>query len=215
MAAAFQECVAMDLRFYSGKILLHLMDHATRLSASTFVPSKEPNVIINAIFKSWIQIFGAPEKCLTDNGGEFANAEFLQMCEAMNITVKVTAAESPFSNGLVQRHSFIIANMMDKTLEESQFGLDLALSWCLNVKNSLTNVHGFSSFQLALGQNLRLPSTFIDKTPALTPSITSKILTENLAVLHKAREAFVAYENSDKIRRALSNNIRTPGDTKY
>ena len=215
MAAAFQECVAMDLRFYSGKILLHLMDHATKLSASTFVPSKEPNVIIIAIFKSWIQISGAPEKCFTDNGGEFANAEFLEMCEAMNTTVKVTAAESPFNNGLVQRHSFIIADMMDKTLEESQFGLALALSWCLNAKNSLTNVHGFSSFQLALGQNLRLPSTFIDKTPALTPSITSKILTENLAVLHKAREAFVAYENSEKIRRALSNNIRTPGDTKY
>ena len=199
MAAAFQECVAMDLRFYSGKILLHLMDHATRLSASTFVPSKEPNVIINAIFKSWIQIFGAPEKCLTDNGGEFANAEFLQMCEAMNITVKVTAAESPFSNGLVERHNFIIAVMMNKTLQESQFSLDLALSWYLNPRNSLTNVHGFLPFQLALGQNSKLLPTFIDKPPALTPSSTSKILSNNLAALHKAREAFVTCENSEKI----------------
>ena len=199
MAAAFQECVAMDLRFYSGKILLHLMDHATRLSASTFVPSKEPNVIINAIFKSWIQIFGAPEKCLTDNGGEFANAEFLQMCEAMNITVKVTAAESPFSNGLVERHNFIIAVMINKTLQESQFSLDLALSWYLNPRNSLTNVHGFLPFQLALGQNSKLLPTFIDKPPALTPSSTSKILSNNLAALHKAREAFVTCENSEKI----------------
>ena len=54
------------------------------------------------------------------------------MCTAMNITVKVTAAESPFSNGLVERHNFIITDMMDKTLEESQFSLDLVLSWCLN-----------------------------------------------------------------------------------
>ena len=50
------------------------------------------------------------------------------MCKAINITVKVTAAESPFSNGLVERHNFIIADMMDKTLEELQFSLDLALS---------------------------------------------------------------------------------------
>ena len=49
------------------------------------------------------------------------------MCEAMNITVKVTAAESPFSNGLVERHNFIITDVMDKTLEESQFSLDLIL----------------------------------------------------------------------------------------
>ena len=54
LATAFQECVAIDLRFYKGKVLLHLTDHATRLSASTFVPPKETNVIINAIFRSRI-----------------------------------------------------------------------------------------------------------------------------------------------------------------
>ena len=215
MATAFQECVLMDLKFYKGKILFHLIDHETRLSTSTFVPSKEPNVIINAIFRSWIQIFGAPEKFLTDNGGEFASAEFLEMCEAMNITVKVTAAEPPFSNGLVEKQNVIIADMMNKTLEESQIILDLALSWCMNAKNSLANVHGFSPFQLTLRQNLKLPSTFIDKPPALTPSNTSKILTGNLAALHKDRKAVVSCKHSERIQRALSNNIRTSGDTKY
>ena len=56
---------------------------------------------------------------------------------------------------------------------------------------------------------------FIDKLPALTPSNTSKILTDNLAALHKAREAFVTCENLEKIRHALSNNKRTSRDTKY
>ena len=134
------------------------------------------------------------------------------MSKTMNITVKVTAAKSPFSNDLVERHNFITADMMDKTLEESQFSLGLALSWYLNTKNSLANVYGFL---LVLGQNPKLPSTFIDKPPALTPSNTSKILTDNLAALNKAREAFTACENSDKIKRALSNNIRTSGNTKY
>ena len=52
MVTAFQECVAMDLKFYKGKILLHLINYTTRLQASAFVPSKEPNVIINATFRS-------------------------------------------------------------------------------------------------------------------------------------------------------------------
>ena len=41
---------------------------------------------------------------MSDNGGEFANNEFKDVCEALNIYVKVTAAESPFSNGIVERH---------------------------------------------------------------------------------------------------------------
>ena len=81
---------------------------------SNFVKSKELEVILKAIFKSWIQIYGAPENFLTGNSGEFVNSKFLDMAKSVNITVKVTAAESPFSNGLVERHNFIIADMMDK-----------------------------------------------------------------------------------------------------
>ena len=106
----------MDLKFYKGRILLHLIDHPTRLSVSSFLKSKEPEVILKAIFKSWIQIYGAPEKFLTDNSGEFANLKFIDMAESMNITVKVSAAKSPFSNILVERLNFIIADMMDKVL---------------------------------------------------------------------------------------------------
>ena len=198
MATRFQECVAMDLKFYKGKILLHLIDHATRLSASTTIPSKEPKHVINAILKHWIQIYGAPDKFLSDNGGEFANNDFMALCESMSITVKVAAAESPFRNGLSERQFFILADMIDIVLEESVLDFDLALAWCINAKNSLANVHGFSPFQLALGQNPKLPSTFGDKLPAHTPSNTCEILTDNLVALHSARQAFIESENQRK-----------------
>ena len=85
----------------------------------------------------------------------------------------------------------------------------------LKCKHLLANVHRFSPFQLVFGQNPKLPSIFNNKPPAFTPSNTNKILTDNLIALHKAREAFISSENSEKIRRALSNNIRTSGDAKY
>ena len=105
--------------------------------------------------------------------------------------------------------------MLDRTLEDNKIDLELALAWCINAKNSLANVHGISPFQLALGHSSRLPSTFVDKLPALTPVATSKILADNLTVLHKAREAFIQSESSEKLRRALNHNIRTSGDIKY
>ena len=43
----------------------------------------------------------------------------------------------------------------------------------------------------------------------------SKIVSSNLDATHRAREAFIASKNSEKIRRALSHNIRTSSDVKY
>ena len=36
------------------------------------------------------------------------------MCEAMNIVVKMTAAEAPWSNGLCERHNEVSSKMMIK-----------------------------------------------------------------------------------------------------
>ena len=162
-----------------------------------------------------MQVHGIPETFLKDNGRKFANLKFIDMAESVNIKVKVTAAEPPFSNELVERHNFIIADMMDKVLEESQhLDMGLTLTRCLNAKNSLANVNGFSPFLFAFRQNPKLPSTFADKPPALILHDTSRILTDNLTALHKVRQVFVSIESSERIQRALNNNVRTSADTK-
>ena len=89
MATVFNECVAMDLKWFGNVQLLHLIDHATRLSACAIIRSKKKEVVIKEIFRIWISIYGCPEKFLSDNGGEFNNDEFREMCEKMNITVIV------------------------------------------------------------------------------------------------------------------------------
>ena len=108
MATEFQETVAMDLKFYNSKILLHLVDHCTRLSASSFILNKNPNTILTFIFKIWVSVYGAPERFLTANGGEFANAKFIEMAEPLGITVKTMAAEAPWSNGLIEKQNLVL-----------------------------------------------------------------------------------------------------------
>ena len=98
MASEFNETVGMDLKQYNQKNILHLVDLCTRLSAATFIPNKKPETVVQALFKFWISIYGAPRKFLSDNGGEFANAEFVSLCERFNISIRTTAAESPWSN---------------------------------------------------------------------------------------------------------------------
>ena len=94
----------------------------------------------------------------SDNGGEFNNEEFREMCEAMNIVVKTTSAEAPWSNGLCERHNEILSEMMIKTRADAKCSTELALLLAVHAKNSLANVHGFSPHQIALGyvQNFQM-----------------------------------------------------------
>ena len=105
--------------------------------------------------------------------------------------------------------------MLDRILKESTNNTDIAVTWAINAKNSLTNVHGFSPYQLTFGQNPILCCASTSKPPALTHTSTSKILEENLHYLHKSRQAFIEREKSQWTKRALNNNIRTHSDIHF
>ena len=215
MANQFQDVVALDLKQLNGKIILHLIDLCTRLSAACIIPNKNKETVVKSIFRIWVAVYGSPKKFLNDNGGEFANSDFIDMCEQLNVIPLTTPAESPWANGVVERHNQTLANMVHKIMEDAKCDIQLALCWALNAKNSLQNVAGFSPFQLAIGCNLTLPSTLHDKLPSLSSRPSSKIVEENLKALHAARSAFIESENSEKIRRSLVHNVRTSSEIKY
>ena len=102
------ENVAIDIKEISGNKVLHLVDHATIYSVGVRISSKESSDIISAISKHWITYFGTPEAILTDNGREFNNQSFRDMAQNLNIVVCTTTAESPWSNGLNERHNGIL-----------------------------------------------------------------------------------------------------------
>ena len=64
---------------------------------------------------------GAPKQILSDNGSEFNKQEFHELGELLNMEVKTTGAESPWSNEITERHNGIIGNMIDKILHDFLF----------------------------------------------------------------------------------------------
>ena len=76
-------------------------------------------------------------------------------------------------------------------------------------------VYGFSPYQLAISKNPKLPSISNEKVPALTHQPISKIVSNNLDAILKAREGFISIKNSEKIRQTLSHNIISSEDVKY
>ena len=94
------------------------------------------------------------------------------MCEKFNITVKTTAAEAPWSNGLCERHNAVLGEMVLKTMADG-ISLDVALQWSIHAKNSLANVNGFSPYQLAIGYTPVIPNVLSSRPPALESSVES------------------------------------------
>ena len=54
-----------------------------------------------------------------------------------------------------------------------------------------------------------------DALPALTASDISLPAEENLRALRSSREAFIRADSCDKVKRALSHNIRTDVECEY
>ena len=117
-------------------------------------------MIVKKIFQYCIGICDHPNKISVDNGGEFDNAEFQTLFENFDIRICTTAAESPWSNDLIERHNAILSLTVTKTMEDIKCDLELAVLWAVIAKISLKNGHGFSPNQLVFGKN-QISQTYV------------------------------------------------------
>ena len=215
LASEFNEVVAVDLKEWKPNVyFLHMIDVATRFSLAAVIYRKTPEVVADKIMTLWMgNGFGPPKRCLADNGGEFANEVFRDMCANLNIEVLNTAAYSPWQNGICERNHAVVDDCVAKILEDQpRLKLDVALVWAVHAKNSLSMVYGWSPYQLVFGANPNTPCSLTDKPPALENSTISATFANHLNALHSGRRAFVQAESSERIRRALRHKIRASGE---
>ena len=213
LASEFNQTVAMDLITYEQGIwILHLIDLFSRYSVACVRRSKKQDVMIDAIMKTWISYFGQPKRFLADNGGEFLNEDYREMCEMFNIEESKTAAESPWSNGVCERHNAIIKESVRKTMEDSNCNLETAVVWAVSAKNSLSGHQGYSPNMLVFGKNTNFPNVLTNELPALETKVSSVTVENNLKAMNNARKAFIESESSEKIKRALKHKVRSCND---
>ena len=187
----------MDLKEFqhNRKWILHLIDTYSRYSAASLITTKNQNEVLRQIYMIWIKYFGTPRKFLSDNGGEFSNDSFREMNEKLSIETCTTAAESPFSNGTVERHNLILYEAMTKTIEDVKCDPDIALAWETSAKNALQNKGGYSPNQLVFARNVNLPTVLTDKLPALDSGTTNDVIRLNMEALHSARRNYFKGRN--------------------
>ena len=131
----------------------------------------------------------------------------------LGIKLTTTAAYLPHQNGL-NKGNHLIVDLMLKRMKESdpEIPIEMALSWCLQVKNSLENSFGFSPFQLHVGYNPILPTMTNGQPPALEGRTKSEILGKHITAMHRDREEFIKVESSSALRKMLKSKIFPRGE---
>ena len=83
MATKFNEKVAMDLKQWNNRWILHIIDMWSRYTVSVFIDIKKPSRVIDTLMTHWIGKFGVIGLLMTDNGGEFNSGEIREITDEM------------------------------------------------------------------------------------------------------------------------------------
>ena len=76
----------------------------------------------------------------TDNGGGFLNYDMIDFASTLNITIKMTAASSPWMNGSCERAHATVDRLVEKILEDDpKVDLQRPVDLACFVKNSEIN----------------------------------------------------------------------------
>lgn len=68
---------------------------------------------VNVIIKNWILHYGIPRTILSNNGGEFTGEEMTEIKNLLGIEIMMTAAYSPWQNGLCEKGHQLIDTLRE------------------------------------------------------------------------------------------------------
>ena len=94
-----------DAQSKSEKIICHIFNEFSRLSAACFIENKKPQNFFKVTLSEWISKFQICEKLLHDLGGQSNGKDLRELLGSMGVRTTSTVATSPFSKGIVERHN--------------------------------------------------------------------------------------------------------------
>ena len=207
--------VAMDLKIWPkfNSIILYITCLFSRYTMGVVIPDKKPESVVKAFMDNWVLgFFGVPKHAvMVDNGGEFNNPQVKSMCEKLNLKLITTGALSPWQNGIVERNHSVVDQIILRMKEDNpKATIRELLRSALFAKNTMTNVAGFSSYQIVTGSNPKIPGVPYNDPPANEHETESEAMKKRLESMFKSREEYMKWENDNRLKKALNSRMAAP-----
>ena len=129
----FNQCVGVDLKINSdGTIILYIIDMWSKLLQARLVKSKRSEEIVGAILDCWVSVYGAFERTIHDNGGEFTGKPFKEMMDLLGVSDGTSGAHSLWSCGVVEKHHAVVDSTYQALLRDfPRYKKETLLQWAV------------------------------------------------------------------------------------
>ena len=147
------------------RYILTVEDGFTRYVSAYPIPNKEAATVARALFNEHCSKFGFPEGLHSDNGKEFCNEIWDQLCERIGIRKTTTPTYNPNSN-IVERFHRTLNAMLRVVLErdDTEWARFLpAITLAFNTKVNAST--GVTPYLATFGREAKLPVDFVIPTP--------------------------------------------------
>ena len=143
-----------------------------------------------------------------DNGGEFLNEDVLNYAAAMNVDIKMTSANSPWQNGIVERNHATADCIVEKIIHDNpNMNIQDAIDKAAFAKNSDINHSGFSPIHLMIGQSPVFPGLAEADLSSSNFDSSSKYM-RKLKDLDRIRVMARELECDSKLKQVLSKKVK-------
>ena len=182
------------------RYVLTVEDGFTRHGNAYPLPNKEAATVARVLIDKYCSDFGFPEGIHSDNGTEFVNAIWEQLCDRLGIRKTTTPTYNPQSNPVERWHRTLHGMMrtfMDRDDKEWARYLP-AMVMAYNTKvNSST---GVTPYYATFGREARLPVDLILPTPGEEPQTMNSHVEQTLKRFNRIY-AYMRQNNEATIRR--------------
>ena len=219
-ALSINEVVSVDLkeRRDMKKQILYMCDEFSGYMVAEVLNNKLPETVVKAFDKRWVREGpGIPDKGIfADNGGEFKNPEMKEIAAKYGLSLKLTAAYSPWSNGKNERNHYTCDIIVDKLMEEDpKLSLEEAVSHAVNSKNMQITRKGFSPRQLMFGKQGVVPGITDGNPATMEPVTESDSFRRGFVNRQIAEELYRKVDANERLQKALAQNAQGYSDHKY
>eukprot|EP00971_Amphidinium_carterae_P070414 1392791-Amphidinium_carterae.2 len=227
-ASALGEIISMDIIFLNVPTMsrtvgvLGMVCHGTLLHQACRIASREPAVLLKALYQVWLSPFGFPHEIITDQDGGF-RGEFSNHLTDRGIVHRLIPADCHEQLGRVEKANFTLKGILQKLCDELAIASDVDFDRCLvaalHAKNSPTQRAGRTAFQAAFGRHPRLPGSLHDDRhqPLDLQNLPGTLRAESMRL--SAIQAMVDFEQQQALRNSqlrqpqhLRTHVYSPGD---
>ena len=223
----FNEQVGMDVVYLPGwkpnqKVkALNLVDQASCFQqVLPFFESETSQLLRNLYSENWRRWAGPPKEVVLDPAQTNLGDPLQSPIELDGTLVKTTAAEAHWQLGRTERHGGWFKRVLQKVIEQHSPTSREEWLECVqhsHVKNQMIQSYGLTPHQFVFGRNPEIPGDLLNEPLHIVPAtagLTDQAIAKTQALRSSARQAVLALQDDQSLRRALLARPRVSAEFK-